>query len=194
MAPQPLALYCQSSEEWLRCVLDNFDEFLIDHAANERKASSMAMSLLAHYPDRAELTLAMVDLALDELNHFRQVFRIMQTRNLVMTPDEKDPYVNQLRSHARKESAAYFMDRLLIAAVIEARGEERFALIANGLADEQLRAFYHTLSKSEKGHHELFIRLARNYFDPDLVATRLDELLAIEQLIIERLPVRSRLH
>ena len=150
-----LKLYCQSSEAWLCCVLNNFDEFLVDHAANERKASSMAMSLVAHYPDRAELTLAMVDLALDELNHFRQVFRLMQERNLVMTPDEKDPYVNQLRSHLRKESEAYFMDRLLVAAVIEARGEERFTLISERLTDDRLSTFYRTLSNSERGHHEL---------------------------------------
>ena len=31
-----------SSNDWLDCVLENFDEFLIDHAANERKASAMA--------------------------------------------------------------------------------------------------------------------------------------------------------
>ena len=41
-----------SSDAWLECVLANFDEFLIDHAANERKASTMAMSLVAHYPDK----------------------------------------------------------------------------------------------------------------------------------------------
>lgn len=37
-----------STDAWLQCVLDNFNEFLIDHAANERKASSMALSLVAH--------------------------------------------------------------------------------------------------------------------------------------------------
>ena len=54
-----------SSPAWLAAVLNNFDTFLLDHAANERKASSMAMSMVAHYPDRTELTRALIDLARD---------------------------------------------------------------------------------------------------------------------------------
>ena len=90
-----------SSDAWVKCVLANFDEFLTDHAANERKASSMAMSLVAHYPDKPDLVREMVDLALEELTHFKQVIRVMQDRGLIMTPDEKDLYVNQMRQHVR---------------------------------------------------------------------------------------------
>ena len=183
-----------SSDTWLQCVLANFDEFLIDHAANERKASAMAMSLVAHYPDRHELVSSMIDLALEELNHFRQVIRLLQERGLVMIADEKDRYVNQMRSHIRKGAEEYFLDRLLSGALIEARGEERFRLISNGLKDVKLRTFYHTLANSEQGHHELFVRLARQYFDQSAVDQRLGEWVAIEHTIINQLPVRSRLH
>ena len=183
-----------SSDCWLECVMANFDEFLIDHAANERKASAMAMSLVAHYPDRALLVSSMIDLALEELNHFRQVVRLLQQRNLVMLPDEKDPYVNQMRTHVRKGPDAYFLDRLLSGAVIEARGEERFKLIAESLGDEKLRTFYKSLANSEKGHHELFIRLALNYFDENDVRGRLADWVAIEDNIVHQLPRRSRLH
>ena len=183
-----------SSDAWLQCVLANFDEFLIDHAANERKASAMAMSLVAHYPDRRELVSSMIDLALEELNHFRQVIRLLQERGLVMIADEKDRYVNQMRSHMRKGPEEYFLDRLLSGALIEARGEERFRLISNGLKDVKLRTFYHTLANSEQGHHELFVRLARQYFDQSAVDQRLGEWVAIEHTIINQLPVRSRLH
>ena len=183
-----------SSDTWLQCVLANFDEFLIDHAANERKASAMAMSLVAHYPDRSELVSSMIDLALEELNHFRQVIRLLQGRGLVMIADEKDRYVNQMRSHMRKGPEEYFLDRLLSGALIEARGEERFRLISNSLKDVKLRTFYHTLANSEQGHHELFVRLARQYFDQSAVDQRLGEWVAIEHTIINQLPVRSRLH
>ena len=183
-----------SSDGWLQRVLANFDEFLIDHAANERKASAMAMSLVAHYPDRRELVSSMIDLALEELNHFRQVIRLLQERGLVMIADEKDRYVNQMRSHIRKGPEEYFLDRLLSGALIEARGEERFRLISNGLKDVKLRTFYHTLANSEQGHHELFVRLARQYFDQSAVDQRLGEWVAIEHTIINQLPVRSRLH
>ena len=183
-----------SSNDWLDCVLENFDEFLIDHAANERKASAMAMSLVAHYPDRQELVTSMIDLALEELNHFRQVMRLLEERSLIMTSDEKDPYVNQMRGHVRKGAQEYFLDRLLSAAVIEARGEERFRLIGESLADTKLKTFYATLASAEQGHHLLFTRLANHYFDQTIVASRLSEWVAIEQIIIQQLPVRSRLH
>ena len=183
-----------SSDAWLQYVLANFDEFLIDHAANERKASAMAMSLVAHYPDRRELVSSMIDLALEELNHFRQVIRLLQERGLVMIADEKDRYVNQMRSHMHRGPEEYFLDRLLSGALIEARGEERFRLISNSLKDVKLRTFYHTLANSEQGHHELFVRLARQYFDQSAVDQRLGEWVAIEHTIINQLPVRSRLH
>ena len=140
-----------SSRAWLDCVLANFDEFLIDHAANERKASSMAMSLVAHYPDKPDLVREMVDLALEELTHFKQVMRLMQERSLIMPPDEKDLYVNQIRSNVRGDTEGYFLDRLLTGAVIEARGEERFRQVASHLADEKLKAFYTALANSEQG-------------------------------------------
>ncbi len=189
-----ISLQAKSSREWIECVLTNFDEFLIDHAANERKASSMALSLVAHYPDRCELRTALIDLALEELNHFRQVVRLMQERNLVMTPDEKDPYVNQLRNHVHKGSEGYFLDQLLCAAVIEARGEERFLTLSEVLDDSAIKKFYKTLALSEKGHHQVFTRLAQCYFPKDLVNQRLNEWIDIEGTIFEELPVRSRVH
>ena len=189
-----VALRNATSADWLDCVLNHFDEFLIDHAANERKASSMAMSLVAHYPDRQLLVSELIELALEELNHFRQVIKIMQQRDLVMTPDEKDLYVNELRQHIRPEPDEYFLDRLLCAAVIEARGEERFTLLADNLKEASLKRFYSNLVKSEAGHHALFLQLANTYFDSETCQTRLVEWETIEATVIEHLPIRSRLH
>ena len=179
---------------WINTVLGDFDSFLADHAANERKASSMAMSLVAHYPDRDQLVTRMIDLALEELNHFRQVVRLMQERGLHMPPDEKDPYVNELRTHVRKGPDAYFLDRLLCAAVIEARGEERFRLVAEHLEDEKLGNFYQALANSEQGHHKLFLDLAGLYFPEADVQQRLADWVAIERLVVSRLPLTARLH
>ena len=53
--------------EWTEGVLADFDTFLQDHAAAEKKASGMAMSMLSHYPDRRKLVKAMTDLALEEI-------------------------------------------------------------------------------------------------------------------------------
>ena len=86
-----MQLHLATSQAWLDAVVADFDQFLLDHAANERKASTMAMSMVAHYPDRQRLLDEMIDLALEELNHFRQVYRLIKRRSLIMPADEKTP-------------------------------------------------------------------------------------------------------
>jgi len=78
--------------EWACGVVQAMDDFLPDHAAAEKKASSMAMGMVAHYPDKTELVTAMIDLALEELSHFRAVVKLMHQRGLHLQADEKDPY------------------------------------------------------------------------------------------------------
>lgn len=187
-------LKANTPEPWLEAVLGDFDEFLNDHAANERKASAMAMSMVTHYPDKPELLAEMLDLALEELGHYRQVMKLMLARGITPSPDEKDPYVNLLIKQIRKGSDLYFLDRLLSGAVIEARGAERFKLIAAAHTDESLRRFYDSLARSEAGHHKLFLKLAHIYFDKETVATRWQEWLTIEAEIMLDLPFRARLH
>lgn len=179
---------------WVDAVLADFDEFLRDHAANERKASSVAMSMIAHYPDRPELLAEMLDLALEELSHFRQVMKLMMSLDIEPGPDKKDPYVNQLIRLVRTGSNDYFLDRLLSGAVIEARGAERFGLIAAAHTDLSMRRFYESLAKSEKGHYKLFLALAETYFDAATVNARWQDWLEAEAKIMLELPIRARLH
>lgn len=193
----PVKLIRPTSAEWLAKVLSNFDEFLLDHAANEKKASSMALSMVAHYPDKKRLTTAMIDLALEELNHFRQVFRLTCNRGLSLADDQKDPYVNGLHKHMRrqsKQSNEYLLDRLLSAAVIETRGAERFTLLAKQLSDPMLQTFYQTLAKSEYSHGDLFIDLADCYFSSEQVNQRLAQWVQIEDNVLQSLSIRARLH
>lgn len=187
-------LKADTPNAWVKTVLADFDEFLNDHAANERKASAVAMSMVAHYPDKTKLIAEMVDLALEELGHYRQVIKLMLANNLTPAPDEKDPYVNQLLKKIRKGPDEYFLDRLLVAAVIEARGTERFGLIAEHHEDDQMRKFYSALEKSEAGHYQLFIDLANEYFDDTIVTRRWGEWLEMEAAIMLAQPIRARLH
>lgn len=179
---------------WAAGIVKAMDIFLPDHAAAEKKASSMAMTMVSHYPDRPELVTAMIDLALEELSHFRSVVKIMQERGLVLLPDEKDPYVNALRRSLRQGSEFYLMDRLLIAGVVEARGAERFGLVAAALPEGDLKRFYDAITRSEQGHEALFVQLAERYFDTDTVHKRLQELLEVEAGIVSELPIRAALH
>ena len=179
---------------WADGIVQAMDVFLPDHAAAEKKASSMAMTMVAHYPDKPELVTAMIDLALEELSHFKAVVELMHERGLTLLPDEKDHYVNALRRTFREGKAQYFMDRLLVAGIIEARGAERFGLIADALPGGRMKQFYQSITRSETGHQELFFRLAEKYFDSKEVQLRLDDLLEAEAAIVSELPVRLALH
>jgi len=180
--------------EWAEGIADAIDVFLPDHATAEKKASSMAMTMVSHYPDKPELVTAMVDLALEELSHFRAVVKLMHERGLVLLPDEKDLYVNALRRNFRDGKDHYFMDRLLVAGIVEARGAERFGLIAEALPEGEMKRFYDSITRSELTHEDLFLQFALKYFDATQVYTRLDELLEIEAAIVAELPIRLALH
>jgi len=180
--------------QWAQQVTEHLDEFLPDHASAEYKASGMAMSMSLHYKDKPELVSAMIDLAIEELAHFREVVKIMQQRGITLQQDEKDPYVNGLRKEIRKGTDHYFLDRLLVGAIIEARGAERFGLVAEALDAGPLKDFYTLITKSEDKHYELFLDLASNYFPRDVIDQRLDELLDAEARLVAGLPIRARLH
>lgn len=192
--PDLLKLRAATTSAWVDAVIADFNLFLNDHAQAEKKASGMAMSMLSHYPDKPDLVSAMIDLSIEELAHFREVIKLMQTRGLQLGSDEKDPYVNQIREHMRKGKEVYMLDRLLTAAIIEARGCERFGLIAKHHPDAELQRFYQLIADSEDKHHLLFIDLAEKYFAEKDIEIRLGELLDIEASIVESLPIRAALH
>ena len=189
-----MRLKIQTSPAWTQAVLQDFDSFLQDHAHCERKASGSAMNMLSHYPDRTALVAAMVDLAREELQHFSEVYRHMAARGLILGPDRKDPYVARLAKEYRKGSDAYFLDRLLVAGILESRGCERFGLVAAALPPGPLKDFYLAITRSEARHQGLFVELALLYFDRAAVDARLDELLEAEARIVVDLPPRAALH
>lgn len=189
-----MELGIQSTDSWLQTVLDGFDAFLLDHAACERKASGNALSLVAHYPDRLELVSEMIRLAREELDHFGQVYEVIAARGLQLGPDHKDAYLRELRRVVRHGREHYFLDRLLIAGIAEARGCERFERIAGALSDAKLGRFYSSLSQSEARHADLFVRLANTYFEPEAVSQRLESLLIDEAQIVAELPLAAALH
>ncbi len=189
-----IELKFKTPPEWAEGIAKAMDVFLPDHATAEKKASSMAMTMVSHYPDKPELVTAMIELALEELNHFRAVVKLMHARGLTLLPDQKDLYVNAMRRHFRDGKEHYFMDRLLIAGIIEARGAERFGLIAEALPEGEMKRFYDSITRSELTHEELFLQFALKYFDATEVYARLDELLEAEAVIVSELPVRLALH
>ena len=180
--------------DWLAVVLADFDLFLKDHASCEKKASGMALNIASHYPDRPRLLNAMAELAVEELTHYREVVRLLTQRGSAPGNDRKDPYVRGLNDLIRQGSETYLLDRLLVGAVVERRGHERFGLIADALPDGAEKSFFNAITQSERRHWSLFVELAEAHCDARSVAPRLAELVDAEANIIQNLPLRPALH
>lgn len=194
MSKPVLQLRYSTLDSWTQTVLGDFDSFLNDHAAAEKKASGMALSMALHYNDKPNIVAAMIDLAVEELDHFRAVVKILHARDINLARDEKDLYVNTLREQIRTGKNEYFLDRLLLGAIIEARGAERFGLVAQALPEGELKDFYGAITESEQRHNTLFIDLASHYFAPEVIQARLERLLDVEAGLIACLPDRPALH
>lgn len=184
-----------SPQEWINCVINNFDEFLKDHADCERKASAMAMSFIAKYPDRKEIIPELIETALEELEHFQQVYKIMEERGISLPATmAEDPYIKALLKNVRTGLQERFLDRILIASVAETRGAERFRLVEEHLEDPEMKKFYKMLWTSEAKHGHIYIKMALNYFPSEKVYARLGYWLEEEAKVIEDLEIRPALH
>ncbi|MBL4850707.1 MAG: tRNA-(ms[2]io[6]A)-hydroxylase [Gammaproteobacteria bacterium] len=194
MAKKSISLLSATDPSWVNVIIENFDTFLADHANCERKASALAMSMVVRYPDRAKIIPALIELAQEELEHFSQVYALMQKRGVSLIKDEPDSYVNQLGKKMRHGREDRFLDQLLVSSLIECRGAERFRIIAEALVDTELKQFYKVLAGTEAKHGHVFVELALNYYSEDEVYPRLQELAEFETEIVTKLKWRASLH
>lgn len=181
-------------QEWVDTVFNDFDTFLLDHAACERKASANAVSFSVRYPNHPKLVQTMVRVAQEEMEHFVQMTDIVYQRGLQFGKDVKDPYINALIKLTRWEGDERLIDRLLLFSIVEGRGCERFHLLANALPDGSLRDFYTDLVRSESQHHIIGTQLLKDLFPKEQWASRYEELLEAEGEIVRQLPFRPALH
>ncbi|MGC1953973.1 MAG: tRNA-(ms[2]io[6]A)-hydroxylase [Gammaproteobacteria bacterium] len=194
MPRRSIDLMVATDPAWVDVIMENFDEFLCDHANCERKASALALSMVVKYPDRTRIIPPLIRIAQEELAHFRSVYELMEARGLKILADRQDAYVQQLVAILRHGREHRFLDRMLISSLIECRGAERFRLISERLEDPLLKRFYRDLAASEAKHGHLFVDLVLNYFPPSSVYPRLTELAANEARIIRQLQWRPALH
>lgn len=189
-----LQLQSRTPERWLELVFADFDAFLIDHTLCERKASAMAMSLVAKYPDRDLILEPLIALAREELEHFHIMFKVLAARGLRLPGDAPDEYVKGLRKVLPHHAESLLLDRLLVSGVIEARSCERLQMVMEALEDPELKHIYLELVRAEARHHGLFFRLAHHYYPAELVRDRSQALLVAEAALVERLPLRAAVH
>ena len=118
----------ETDSRWANSVLEHLDDLLLEHAHLERKAASNALQLMFRYPDRPSMQKPLSELAREELRHFEAVLEVMARRSLTFQPQQPGPYAGKLMQIVSPREPRQLLDRLLCAAVIEARSCERMKL------------------------------------------------------------------
>jgi tRNA-(ms[2]io[6]A)-hydroxylase len=201
-ATEVVPLGCPTREVWVRAALAAVPTLLDDHAQCELKAATNALALIGRHPEHDLLVRRMSSLAKEEMVHYRMVRQVLLDRDGTLSRPAPNPYMKGI-GRDRLSGAYNLLDDLLVCALIEARSCERFVALVRGLrsfqdldvpARDDLAAFYARLARSESGHATLFVRLAEQFFDPDLVRRELLRRSEIEAATIETLPVTPRMH
>ena len=205
-----LCLTQPTSAKWVEAALADLDAVLVDHAHCEMKAASNALSLAVRASQTPQVVSHLVSLAEEELSHFRRVLGELEHRGIPLGPPPLDAYAAELRKVVRAErkgtppgndvaKIAALVDRLLVAALIEARSCERFRLLADALRERgpaDLHALYQDLLAAEARHFRTFVDLAHEVARPhdDWVEGRLDVLARLEGELASRLTGLPTIH
>jgi len=182
-----LGLKLPTDPRWAKLCETNLEEVLTDHAWCEQKAATNCINLIINNSEKPELVSKMLEIAQEEVEHFKMVHDIILKRGYEFGRERKDDYVNELVKFMRKGSSREqsLIDRLLFAALIEARSCERFKVLSDTIKDEELAKFYYDLMVSEANHYTVFLKFAKQYAETVDVDKRWKEWLAYEAEIIK---------
>ncbi|GAA4793621.1 tRNA-(ms[2]io[6]A)-hydroxylase [Olivibacter ginsenosidimutans] len=191
-----LGLTLLTDPRWANIAEDNLEEILTDHAWCEQKAASNAISLITNNPEHTDLVHELTAIAIEEMQHFQLVIDIIKQRGYTLGRERKDDYVNQLMKFSKKDGSrnTAFIDRLLFAAMIEARSCERFRVLSQHIRDKELAKFYYDLMVSEANHYTTFLNFARKYTIDVDVEKRWREWLAFENELIQSYGTKEQIH
>lgn len=193
-----LGLKLETDPRWVNIVEKNIEEVLTDHAYCEQKAATNALSIMISYPYHTDLVDEMLKLAKEELTHFEMVHQKIKDRGLKLGFERKDEYVGELYKFMRKgdhRKGIVLIDRLLFAAMIEARSCERFKLLSEQINDEDLKGFYRELMISEATHYTLFIGFARKYgAETEDIDVRWQQWLDYEASVLKKYSKKETVH
>ena len=78
--------------------------------------------------------------------------------------------------------------------MIEARSCERFRILSEEIADQDLKEFYRSLMESEARHYTTFIGFARKYGGSVDVDTRWEAFLSFEATLMEKYGKSDTMH
>ena len=120
--------------------------------------------------------------------HFQLVHQKILDRGYVLGRERKDNYVLEIMNFFSKNVSREkrLIQRLLIAALIEARSCERFKVLSENINDQELAKFYKDLMVSEANHYTMFLNFARKYGDRKEVDSMWKNLLLYEAKVISK--------
>jgi tRNA-(ms[2]io[6]A)-hydroxylase len=191
-----LGLKLLTDPRWANIAEANLEEILSDHAWCEQKAATNAITLIANNSEHHDLVKELTAIAIEEMEHFQQVINIIEQRGYTLGRERKDDYVGQLVKFSKKDGSrnTAFIDRLLFAAMIEARSCERFRVLSLHIKDAELGKFYRDLMVSEAGHYTTFLNFARKYTIDVDVEKRWKEWLDFEGKLILSFGSKEAIH
>lgn len=191
-----LGLKLPTDPRWANVAEENLEKILTDHAWCEQKAASNAIALITINPEKVELVTDLLAVAKEEMEHFEQVHEIIKKKGYKLGRESKDSYVGDLVKFMKKGGTRQeqFIEKLLFAAMIEARSCERFKVLSTTLQDKELALFYKDLMISEASHYKMFLKHARFYGDEIDVDKRWQEWLEGEAKIIASYGTEGKVH
>jgi len=181
---------------WADLAAARLPALLGDHAICEQQAAQSALALVGQYPRDEELVERMGALAAEEVGHFRKVVAILHRRGWRLPERRPNPWVRSLRARITSDGEpALECDRLLVAALVEARSAERFTLLGERLADDaEVAALLAELGPAESRHWRLFHDLAARLEPAEALAARWRRWLEIEAEISRDYGREARVH
>lgn len=191
-----LGLKLLTDPRWANIAESNLEEILTDHCWCEQKAATNAITIITYNSEHADLVSEMTDIAIEEMEHFKMVHEIIKQRGYTLGRERKDDYVNKLYKFCKKDGSRNdaFIDRLLFAAMIEARSCERFRVLSQNIKDPELSKFYYDLMVSEANHYTTFLKFARKYTEKVDVDKRWKEWLDFEGNLIQSYGTKEHIH
>ena len=191
-----LGLRLPTDPRWVALVESNISEILTDHAWCEQKAASNAISTIVRFPEHLDLVAELTRIAQEEIEHFGMVVDRIKERGFALGPERKDDYVGELLQFIKRKCSReeQLVDRLLFAAMIEARSCERFRMLSERVKDKPLAEFYRELMISEAGHYTTFIGFARKYGGNVDVEARWQAFLDYEAEVIQNYSKKETMH
>ena len=138
----------------------------------------------------------MSSIAIEEMQHFKMVHLLMVKRGMVLGREQKNDYAVCLQKFfpKTKNRTDALVQRLLVAALIEARSCERFKVFSENMEDEELKKFYKNLMISEANHYTTFLEFARDYQDRAIVDKKWEALLAFEAEMMKERGHLAKIH